>query len=248
MALPKVDQPVHVVNLPGTNQEIRIRSFTVKEEKIILTATQDEEQPYDNLIKSTVDVVKNCIVEPEDLDVEQLPILDIEYIFLLLRMKSKGERIPISMTCKNILEDGSECNTENEFVVDLNNTYINRPKGHSKTVDITDSIGITLQYPTLNMLENINPSEGQEQGFQDQLDFIIKSIQNIYDSDTVYDAKNENRKELEGFLESLTDDQLELISTTFFEKMPQIRYDLDFKCTNCGYEEQVPMEGLSSFF
>lgn len=249
MVLPKVEQPVHVINLPATNQEIRIRSFTVKEEKIILTATEDQEQSYSNLIKSTIDVIKNCIIHPEDLDVENLPILDIEYIFLLLRMKSKGEKIPISMTCQNVLEDGSTCNTSNEFQIDLNQSYISRPKNHSKTVDITDSIGITFEYPSLHLLENISQTNYNTQSsFNEQINFIIQSIVNIYDDESVYSAKNETHEELQNFLESLTDDQLELISSKFFETIPQIRYDLDFKCRSCEYEEKVALEGLSSFF
>lgn len=249
MSLPKVEQPVHVLTLPGINQEIRIRSFTVKEEKIILTATQDENQSYKNLIKSTIDVIKNCIVHPENLDVENLPILDIEYIFLMLRMKSKGESIPISMTCQNELEDDSTCNTENEFMIDLNQTYINRPANHSKAIDITDNIGITFQYPSLHLLEDVSQTDfDNESSFQDQLNFIIQSIENIYDDETVYDVSKESHEEIEGFLESLTDDQLDLISTKFFETIPQIRYDLDFQCNNCGYTEQVALEGLSSFF
>ena len=34
----------------------------------------------------------------------------------------------------------------------------------------------------------------------------------------------------------------------FFETMPKISKDVDFKCNKCGYEEKITVEGLESFF
>ena len=34
----------------------------------------------------------------------------------------------------------------------------------------------------------------------------------------------------------------------FFDKMPKISKDLDFKCGKCGHEEKITVEGLESFF
>jgi len=34
----------------------------------------------------------------------------------------------------------------------------------------------------------------------------------------------------------------------FFDEMPKISKDIDFKCNKCGYEEQITVEGLESFF
>ena len=42
MALPKLDVPVYETILPSTDKVIKYRPFLVKEEKILLTALEDE--------------------------------------------------------------------------------------------------------------------------------------------------------------------------------------------------------------
>ena len=34
----------------------------------------------------------------------------------------------------------------------------------------------------------------------------------------------------------------------FFETMPKMRKDIDFKCNKCGHEEIIEVEGIQNFF
>jgi translation initiation factor IF-3 len=34
----------------------------------------------------------------------------------------------------------------------------------------------------------------------------------------------------------------------FFETAPKIKHTIEFKCRKCKYEENIPVEGLQSFF
>ena len=91
MALPKLNVPVYEAILPSTETVIKYRPFLVKEEKILLTAMEsDDEKSISDAVKQ---IINNCV--QGTLDVEHLPTFDIEYLFLRLRAKSVGEEVTI---------------------------------------------------------------------------------------------------------------------------------------------------------
>ena len=49
------------------------------------------------------------------------------------------------------------------------------------------------------------------------------------------------------FIENLQQVDLEKIQK-FFETMPKLTKDFDFKCPKCGYGEKVTIEGVQNFF
>ena len=76
MTLPKLNVPVYEAILPSTESVIKYRPFLVKEEKILLTAMESEDnKTITNAVKQ---IIGNCV--QGELDVEQLPTFDIEYI------------------------------------------------------------------------------------------------------------------------------------------------------------------------
>ena len=64
---------------------------------------------------------------------------------------------------------------------------------------------------------------------------------------------------MEEFLESLSDEQFQKIAK-FFETMPKLKHEVKLECKNkvkgegkkkdkeCGYKEDMTLEGLQSFF
>ena len=68
MALPKIDTPTFMLELPSTKENIKYRPFTVKEEKILLMASQGkEEKDIQNAIEQ---ILTNCIIS--DINVKTL--------------------------------------------------------------------------------------------------------------------------------------------------------------------------------
>ena len=120
MALPKLNVTIHETILPSTERVIKFRPFLVKEEKLLLTALEDTSQSsMMNAIKS---IINNCV--QEKIEVDKLPIFDIEYLFLQLRAKSVGEEIEVGIKCP-------KCNTTVQIMVN------------------TDEIGVMLSYPII---------------------------------------------------------------------------------------------------
>jgi hypothetical protein len=93
MALPKLEAPIFELTLPSTESPIRYRPFLVKEQKILLIAMESEsETDMTNAIKQ---IVNNCAVDK--VDVDKMPIFDLEYFFTRLRAKSVGEQVELRL-------------------------------------------------------------------------------------------------------------------------------------------------------
>ena len=129
MPLPKLATPTYELEVPSTGKKIKYRPFLVKEEKILLLAmeTEDETQMA-NAVKV---ILGNCIQSPR-FKIDSLSLFDIEYIFLNIRGKSVGESIELNVTCPDDEE------TVVKVEVDIDDIKIQKTKGHSNIVKLTD--------------------------------------------------------------------------------------------------------------
>ena len=82
MALPKIELPAYDFTIPSSGKQIRVRPFTVKEEKMLLMAIESK-APSD-IILTVKQVINNCILDG-DLDVDKMPFFDIDYLFKIGR-------------------------------------------------------------------------------------------------------------------------------------------------------------------
>ena len=85
MGLPKISSPIFDLTVPSTKQAVKFRPFLVKEEKILLMASQTGNET--DILNAITQIVNNC-VHADGFDVTKLASFDIEYIFLKIRAKS----------------------------------------------------------------------------------------------------------------------------------------------------------------
>jgi hypothetical protein len=241
--LPKLDVPLYEITLPLLNKKVKIRPFLVKEEKILLMAmeTQDE----DSVLLAIKQIVNNCCVD--EIDVDSLPILDLEYLFLQLRARSIGEEIDLQYKCNNDIkeEDGKEHKCGHIIKLNFNALEIEPEKNekHNKTIQLTDKLGIVMKYPNFNIVEKTRNLPETEMVAK----MITLCVDYIFDENEIYYSKDVPEEELIDFIDSLTREQFLKIQE-FFDTVPKLKKELDFKCTKCGYEELVVLEGIQSFF
>ena len=92
MTLPKIVTPTYELEIPSSKEKITYRPFLVKEEKILLLAQEaGEESDILNAIKQ---IIKNCTFE--EVEVNDMALFDLEYIFLRIRSKSLGEKVELN--------------------------------------------------------------------------------------------------------------------------------------------------------
>ncbi len=241
--LPKIDVPVYSLKLLSNGEVVKYRPFTVKEEKLFLMANESEE--VESIVDTVKQVLNNCIIS--DIDLNKLPIYDFEYLFLNVRAKSIGEVINLQYKCNNDIEkeDEEPHKCGNLVKIDLNVMDINLTdeKPIEKKIAITDKMGIVMKHPSFDILKSFGvESEGEM-----IVSLTAKCIDYIYDEEQVYYAKDSTEEELIEFVESLQTKDLEKIKA-FFESMPKLGKEVDFKCNKCGYEEKIQVEGIENFF
>ena len=245
MGLPQVAVPEYILTLPSTGEDIKYRPFLVKEEKLLLMAaeTKDEVQ----IVNATRQVIKNCLFT--ELDVDKLPIFDIEYIFLWLRGKAKGEEIELKVDCP-------KCESNINIKINIENINVVGIDNHTAKIELTDEVGIVMKYPTIILQTKIEQIQNNDKtAIESLFESIALCIDYIYDKENTYSDKDHTKKEIIEFLESLTDEQFQNISK-FFEDMPKVSHNIDITCSNkkegskkiCGHKETLVLEGLQSFF
>jgi hypothetical protein len=240
--LPKIDVPVYDLKLLSTGKKVKFRPFTVKEEKLFLMAAEATDAK--TVTETIKQIINNCLLDK--VDVEELPLFDIEQIFVQLRAKSVGEIVNLKYKCNNKIfnEESKEeknCNTIVEIDVDLNEIVPKDKIKKENKVEITENLGVVMKYPSLKVLANYEDDEVSV------LDTIVSCIDYIYDKEQVYYAKDTTKEELVEFVESMQTKDLQKLKE-FFDTTPKLRKNVHFKCPKCNYEEDVLIEGLENFF
>jgi len=236
--LPKIDVPTFAVELPSTKQKIVFRPFLVKEQKLFLM--NNENSTPEDIVNVIRQVLKNCVITSVDID--SLPVFDLEYLFMNLRARSVSEVINLKYKCNNKVED-KECNTINEInlnVLEIKPTF---NESHTNKIPLNETIGVVLKYPTFEMMQKmVGKNEGEM-----IMDMIYNCIDYVYDKDSVYYTKDISRKELEEFIDNIQQKDMEKMKV-FFDTMPKIKKDIDYVCKKCQYSERITLEGIQDFF
>jgi hypothetical protein len=243
MALPKLDVPIFTIDLPLSKTKLRYRPFLVKEEKLLLIAMEsDDEKTIMDTIKQ---IINNCCLD--DVDTETLPITDLEYFFLHLRARSIGEIVDLQYKCNNKVKDDAgeevECGNNVKLkvnVLEIEPTFNDK---HTNKIELTDKLGIVMKYPNFATIDKVKSNNDVEQ----ILGIIMNCVDYIYDEDSIYYRKDISDEELTEFIENLTQKQFAKVQE-FFETVPAIKKEMDFKCNKCGYQEKILIEGIQNFF
>ena len=247
MPLPKIDTPIYSLKLPSDKkQTVTYRPFLVKEEKILLTAMEGAKTlKGDKFANAVRDVILRIITNCTDgkIDGRKLPAFDIDYLFLNIRAKSRGELIEPSFTCNQEV-DGVPCGNVDKYPIRIDEIKIDFPNKDYSKIMITDDIGLQLKFLSVDEIKvHDNESDSIEKMFK----IIVDSIDYVFDAENVYKGKETAKAEMVTFVEALTEDVFDKIKE-FFNNLPQLRHKVDYKCTKCGHKEPVLLEGLEDFF
>ena len=228
MGLPIQSTPTYTCVLPSDGREIKYRPFLVKEQKILTLAKEsDDEKAVFEAVKELLNAV--CITE---IDSNELPIIDMEYLFLKVRSVSVGETSKVTTGCDTV-----DCKGSVELIVNLNEIEAEGINDDG-TVMINDDVGVVLTAPKVKHVVV---------GDDDTLGLICKCVVRVFDNENVYEATDMTDKDMLEFIESLTFKQLELI-TEFFDNLPKLSHEVEGKCNICDSTTKRTLEGINTFF
>jgi len=237
MTLPSVETPRYELTLPSTDKVVQFRPFLVKEEKVLLVAMESGNN--NEIITATKDILNSCTFKK--LDVEKLPLFDVEYIFLQIRAKSVGEVAKFKMLCP----DDKQTYVDVELDLTKINVQVDDEHTNNVVIDENRKLGVVFNYPTLEMTKaGFNVDEAD---INTLFDIMITSIDHIYEGEKIYPAKDSTKEELKTFLESLPQKTFDKIKT-FFETMPQLRHTIEVENPKTKVKNTIELKGIRDFF
>jgi hypothetical protein len=225
------------LTLPSQQKVIHYRPFLVKEEKILLMAMESGESK--EMITAIKEIVKSCTFN--EMNAEDHPMFDIEYVFLQIRAKSVGEIAKLKVLCP---DDGE---TYGDVDVDLSKIEVMVDDDHSNNIMIDEDrkLGVTMKYPSLKDIDGDTLTG--EVNIEKTYKMIENSIESIYEGETVHLSKDIDKKELTDFLDNLSADQMKKL-TAFYNSMPRLEHKVMVKNPKTEVESEVTLKGLASFF
>ena len=235
MPLPTIATPTFELILPSNGKKIKYRPFLVKEEKVLVLALETGDTS--DITRAMKDVLKGCVMT-RGVKIDQLPTFDIEYLFLNIRARSVGETVKVLVNCP---DDGGETQVTAE--IDISDIQVVKPEGHSVDIDVDGHYKLRMKYPSLDQFINNNFNFKDEE--QDVFKMVASCVDLVYDDETAYDDFTE--KEMIKFLEQFNSKQFGEIEK-FFDTMPKLSHTFSVTNPNTGVDNEITMEGLSSFF
>lgn len=237
--LPKIDLPVYELTVPSTKNELKVRPFTVKEEKLLLMAMESKE--VSEIVKTVKQVITNCIISGE-VNIDKLPFFDIDYMFIFLRAKSVGETVEVNLTCNNVVDD-KVCNNVFPALMDIAKVEIETPEGISDDIKLSPQQGVKMKYPNYNQMKHIEAGNEIDQ----VTNTIVNSIDYIYDAKGQYSWKDYSKDELKNFVEELTEENYKKLQT-YVENFPTFLVKMEATCNKCGFHHTVRYSDFYDFF
>jgi hypothetical protein len=236
MALPRINETLNfTMKVPSTGKTIKYRPYLVKEEKVLLQAFESGDTK--TCLEAMVDTLAACIDPKSNLDVASLATFDVEYMFIKVRSKSVGETSKVSVNC-------NECQAPNEYTVELDQIGVNVEKVDN-VIQLTDEIAVEMKYPTYDHIADETVTEGSDTAAA--MAVLTKCISAVLMSEERIDASESTLEELTEFVESMTANQLQLLSD-FLEGMPAVKHEIEFTCKSCKHENKLELKGLADFF
>lgn len=240
MALPKLEVPTYELELPLSKKKIKYRPYLVKEQKALMMALESSDA---KTIQHNVREILTVCTLSKDVDIDELPIVDIEYYFLQLRAKSVSEISESKYRCNNEVDD-KVCGNIMEAKIDLTEIQPVQEEYVDPEIKLTDTITIKMKYPPFKLVkDSIDMDNITEVTFN----MLAQSIEYVYDGEQFHYAKEVPVEELVEFIEQLNQEQFEKLEK-FFNSIPKLSKKIDMTCSKCGFEHHLDVEGLESFF
>jgi hypothetical protein len=226
--------PKYEITIPSTGKKTTYRPFLVKEEKVLLLA--QETNSDSDMILAIKNIIESCVDDIDD--VGNMPLFDIEYVFLQIRSKSVGEIVEPTIICPSTDENIS-------VSVLINDIEITHDNNHKRTVPLSDDIVVTLKYPSLNIVNENNTSMDYTNP-STFYSIVADCIERVETEEESIDVSTLSKEEVLEFVDNLTTKQFENL-IDFFITAPKVEHTVSYTASD-GVERQVLLSGLSDFF
>ena len=234
MALPKPTRPEYSTTIPSSGKKIKYQPFSVKEEKILILAS--ESQDTDEISNAITNVLENSVTSP-GFKVSELALFDIEFLFLRARAKSVGEELEVNVT------DPDDKSYTVTHKIEIDKINVTKNKEHKDLIQVAEDTAIKMRYPGIEFfVEGVNMNN-----ITDRLDLAAQCIEQIVVGDDVFNKEDMDPGEAQEWLEGLTSTQFSKVME-FFMTMPRLEHKFTLTNSNTKKKFTIQLEGLADFF
>lgn len=231
----KQSTPKYKLKMPSTGETKTFRPFLVKEEKILLIAKESEDNSA--IVTAIKDLVLACVEGIDDID--DMPMFDIEYMYLQLRAKSIGEILNPQIICPHTKEII-------RLEIDIDDIKVEHQKKHTNEIKITDDIIMTMKFPSIGMMEKVYESTPDDTPSIPLFYIITNTIEKIETKEETVTSDLISKEEAEEFINNLTKEQYEKV-VEFYTTSPKLEYTARYE-TSDGEMREIVLRGLFDFF
>lgn len=238
MKLPELKHPIYDAPLLSYKTPVKFRPFTVREEMIMRMAV--EAKDFDSTVSALKQVVNNTLVT--EVDVGEMPIVDMETLFLHLRARSLGEEGSQFFKCKNEVSEDKSCG----MLIEVPIKYLEIPiinKTTERNIKFTDELAVKMKFLSYDGAALIAKARPEEM----EVVMVANCIDAIYSLDEVFKASDATQEELIDFVLKLPTDKYELMRN-FCTAAPKNQLIVKKACPRCEYEHTFTLEGIQDFF
>lgn len=235
--LPKVNSTTFTLTLPSdSTKTITYRPFLVKEEKILLVAKEDGSAKA--MMRALKQIVTNCVID--EINVNKMPLFDLEYIFLMIRAKSQNNKVELKYT-----EPSDK--VEYDAMFDYDKIKVVHNEEHTNIIDLDGNIGVTMRYPSITDLEELglfDNSDGVNFSGTQAMDLIKSCIESVYTEEEVYPWVEATQKDKNEFFDSLSGTCMNKIKK-FFDTFPSVVGSVEYYKDKALITKEV--KGITNF-
>ena len=236
----KSEAPTYELKLPLSNKTVKYTPFRVKEEKILLMALEDgTESAMLNAIKNLVDACTET-----DLIIGDIPIFELEYLFINIRAKSVGEIAEPTINCPYT-------GTVTTGKIDLTKV---KPPNTKNIIDnkikIRNSVGVSMKPPSINSLLENKIKDLENTTPEETINLVCSCIDEIWTEDEVFKVNELPKEEIVNFVESMSPTEFEKL-TNYFQSIPALTHTIKYSVLNeenKREEYELVLNGMNDFF
>ena len=227
--LPKINLPKYELKLFTMINPVTYRVFTVGEQKQLLLAKESDK--LEDKIQAIKNTVKTCTFGT--VDVDNLAFFDLETLFLRIRSKSVSNQSQITFKVK-------DSKTKIKVDINLDDVGLKVDESHSKTVWITDTIGMNFKYPSIAMMYKAET---------EQTNMVFECLESIFDGDVLTSKADITKEEFDEFIDGFDPEHLSKVKK-FFDTIPRLEHEIEIKYLMDEKEvvEKIKLVGLNDFF
>lgn len=232
---------IHSVELPVSKKKVEFRPWNIGEQEVLTMAYSGKDKR--EIRRAVRQIVNQCI--QGNVHVPELPMADMELLFLRIRSKSVGE-------VAKVILDNEITKESKEIPVDLTTVQVLIPPNRNTKIELVDTDGgdtgmfFVMKEPTVAIFEEVIALKEKDPKISEELEIAIRSVDKVCDS-TDQSEGADQRDEIREYIRTMTPKQYEPLEE-FLNGIPVIHHEVELSQVFPNMNGKYVLEGLDSFF